>query len=380
MVVAAVFFALAFRAGPAVATSGAALARGRLTRRQDGAEPSPTPAPIPEAPTLVPPTNFLEPWDDMQPVDTFIGSRFVATFEQESDDMPVLADGMVDLEANCPLLIDWGAAVEVDAPGMCKGDEEVAKGWRPQSATANVVTWEESCNFFDGSLDKLITYKTHGGALFAASQTATTLVGTSVELRDCEGIVRYRVEEKVSHMRGTPDPDACRLYDSCDGTVLVQYSLLSASGRVLAQTSNLHLFEDAFSIRDKHGNTIADITRLGAWTPMSDHCGPRKWMIRFASPAPGVFKLSTGQWPIAALVTVFSERDSRRRASGLVGPSGCELGKAFLFWGIIILGLVFCCAGSVAFHQSGQPWLHAKFAGLEIHCCPRRMRRGKLPP
>lgn len=363
-------------------------ARARARRRTEAVsfaqQEPPTVAPglgvaYASIPTMAPLLESLNPWKDAQPVDTAIGAFLATGLAQSPTVTPLpLQSSLNIVRAGCPVLLNWPKQLDILALDPCGTTSEGS--WLEGSTQKPVVIYDLSCSPFHSGAAPRTSYSQvqegERGELFAASQMRTTLVGSKVDLMDCAGNVRYTVEEKVFHQKGSADVNSCEKYKSCDGTVWIQYFLHEPNGTIVAETGYLNIFQANFNIIDPAtGGIMASAERVGEWNPAASEClGPRRWRLSFAEQMPpGPLALPTEQWPLASMITVLSLRDASRRSSGLLNPTFCEAWKITLqvIWILLaITGLTFAlllCLKDVI------PPLTATLYELEQRICPRRM-------
>jgi|Transcript_37924 hypothetical protein len=332
-------------------------------------------------PTMVPPNMLLDPWADAQPADTALGNFLTGSLSgAPTATPPPLQAALALMAGSCPILDQWPKVIEIEAPGPCQAESSGRWSAPPTgsaSAGVEMISWSQSCSLFAGGLAPTISYSAPGGAAFAMSSTAITLVGNKIEIYDCGGVLKYYLEERVYHESNMVDQDSCMKYNSCDGTVWLQYFLRDASNKLVAHTGYLKLFEESYEILDATGLSLGMASRKGDWNPISKNCGgDRKWEFNFADAMPpGPFADITQQWPLAVMVTVAAVRDASRRPSGLVAPSWCEITKTGLALCCFILCSALFACGTVVFVRVGRGPLRDFFHDLEERVCPRRMRK-----
>lgn len=324
----------------------------------------------------------LDPWEDVQPIDTQIGNYF--TSNRGEDDIDLAAPNMtaMDLEVGCPLLLSWPTDVDVVAPDPCGGRGIWPWYTPPNGGWANggnlsdkMVEYSTSCGFFTKEFAEVITYRLPGGDLFGTSQTATTLYGTRVLLRDCSGRTRFIIDEKVYRREGAVNADACNKYGSCDGTVFLQYFVRDQSERIIAETPYLNLFQDQFEVISPAGPPVAMVSRLGEWSPVSGECGEKTWTIKYNAGAGGIFLNAEQRWPIAEMVSIMTHRDQFRRSSGLMRPSACEVSKVVVYFLLVLIAIFLFFFGGFFFQQVIRTRLQIFLLRLELWFCPKRMNK-----
>jgi len=327
-------------------------------------------------PTMVPPLPAqLISWKDAQPLDTAIGHFFVEGFGGQPTLTPPPVTPALNIAYGCPVLLDWPTEVVVTLPDYTCGHKG---SWGTTSdPPTTIMNWSTACNPFTWDLAAPVTYSTANGDKFGTSQTKTTFVGTNVRLRDCLDNVRYTVDEKVYRREGTPDPEACNKYGSCDGTISLQYFLHDGNDRIIGQTAFLGLFQDVFTVVASNGAVIATISRNPGWNPISEvDCDtPRQWTIQYGSGAAAAFPDASERWPIAELVTIISVRDGYRRSSGLMRPSACEVVRGIFTFSFVTLALAMLAAVALFFYHVLMNRIRAKLVTLEAVLCPKRMKR-----
>lgn len=238
-----------------------------------------------------------------------------------------------------------------------------------------LVKWKLSCWLQAPT----VRYSMPNGHPFGTSKPASVFFGNTHVLYDCRGNAKYDVEERVYREAGEADPNACEKYGSCSGVVYVQYIIRDhGDGSILARTPYLTLFQDSFVVEDAAAAEIAVVSRLGVWNPMDGRCGEeRKWVISFPprENAAGPFATPSSQWPIAEMVAIMSIRDSHRRPSGLVAPSGCEIRQA-AFSVVLLVFLALClCGVTLVFLRHWLVPLREQLFDLEERVCLPAMRK-----
>merc|ERR1712173_120404 len=105
------------------------------------------------------------------------------------------------------------------------------------------------------------------------------------------------------------------------------------------------------------GDNIATAKRIGEWIPNQDYCqGDRRWQLSYTDPPPnGPLAVITERWPIAALMTVATLRDSNRRSSGSVSPSWCEIWKTSTLFVGCLLAASFITVATLFFFRDAVP-------------------------
>lgn len=324
----------------------------------------------------LPPVQRVDPWLDMQPVDTAIGTFLTEGFAERPTVTPLPSQSSVDaVRAGCPMLLNWPQQLDIYALNPCEKHGQGA--WRDSSTNEHIMRFGQSCNPFGGGLAPLVTYSSVlGEETFAFTQKRVTLFESQVVLNDCAGNLRYTIEEKVYKQRARADSLACARFGACDGTDWFQYFLRQANGTLAAQTPWIHLFQSELEfVHPITGATIATAQRIGEWIPNQDNCqGDRRWQLSYADPFPhGPLAIVTERWPLAALMTVATMRDANRRSSGSVAPSWCEVWKA----STLILGLwlaaSFTTIAALFFLRDAVPPLTAALFEWELKVCGRRM-------
>lgn len=286
----------------------------------------------------------------------------------------------------CPSLRDWPAVMHIDAPDPCRSVFGSDGNWTSKETSisnssddAKIMTWSLSCASLGRSIAPVTTYKVPSGEFFGTSLRATSLLGNTMELRDCTGYLSYSVEEQIYHVPGEVDEQSCLNYGSCDGTVYIHYVIRNWEGTIVAQTPNLRLFQHSFFVKDSENKLIAEVNRIGRWSPISRDCGEhhmkRQWSVRFMPQDGGgsdMFQNASERWAVAELVTIMAAWDTNRQPSGLVAPSACDFEKSGCL--LLILGfasLVFG-AGLLLFAQVGLVPLQLYLFDLEQQVCPKR--------
>jgi hypothetical protein len=318
---------------------------------------------------------MLNSWKDAQPLDTAIGHFFVEGLGGQPTLTPPPVAPALNIAYGCPVLLDWPTEVVVTLPDTYCGHQG---SWGTLAdPPVTIMNWSSSCNFFVWDLAPPITYSTPNGDKFGTSQTRTTLIGTTIRLRDCMDNVRYEIDEKVFRREGAPDPEACNKYDSCDGVISLQYFIRNEAGKIIGQTAFLSLFEDVFSVVASNGAIIATISRNPGWTPVSEvDCDtPRQWTIQYGSGAAAAFPEASDRWPIAELVSIISVRDQFRRPSGLMRPSACEVVRGLFSFFFLTVALAAIIAISLFFYHVLINRFRARLVTLEAVLCPKRMKR-----
>jgi len=332
-----------------------ASARGGLEARQA----QPVPIYIPKMglanvtePTAYPPLPpVLHPWKDMQPLDTAVGNYLISGLMIQPTLTPPPSQSSLDLAFACPALLTWPAEVAVSAPDPCGS---LSKGsWSVTGGTDPLIDWETSCidttspGLTAPSVQPVTTYTMPNGDRFGTSQAVTTPAGGSyIELRDCGGAAVFTIEEKIYKQTGKPDDNACAKYGSCDGVLYFQYFIKNSGGKVVGLSGYTTLFQDSWDITDSAGAKIVTVSRNG-WEPNDRRpdCSatpkPRLWNLKYASSPPGIWAAATGQWPMAAMMTMLAARDNVRLPDGQVLWTSCNVLKS-TGW-VLFFGCTFCC-------------------------------------
>lgn len=284
-------------------------------------------------PTAFPPPPATLDYDrDYQPLDTWIGNVVASSFVAPITITPPPTQDAVDLAFACPVLLNFPDVVKVGVYGTCDGPDSSAfaqnGNWTSTGdAAVGVVNWTMKCDPRTSS-QPIVEYTLPNGDFFGQSKTDFSFMGNDMKLLDCSLNVKYTIRERVFKQEGKVNQDACTKYGSCDGTVYLQYEILDHTGKKVAITPYLTLFQDEYSISDPNGLEIARILREGQWNPMDSGCSntTRQWRVTFNAGAPAPFNGKEKRWPIAELMTMMSHRDAYRKASGMVNPTECEIG------------------------------------------------------
>jgi len=314
----------------------------------------------------------LDPWADHQPLDTVIGNAVVNPLLPEPTQTPPPTQLSIKLASGCPLMQEWSDKVLVDAPDPCsqngpwgKPTGSWTKAAEDSGDTSELLRWEETCNImsFGASFEPIVTYRAPHGDLFGTSQTLTTLVGTTMELRDCVNHPLFTVSEKVSDNAGT---------------IWIQYLIRNETLHLVAQTTKFHPFANEFGVLDHSGTRIADIAREGSWQPSEcePNAGPRRWRISYAQDIrdSSMWADPMQQWPVSQMVTMMSLRDTRRRENGLASPPPCHEVKIVSQTVLIVIFLSAIGAAAILFLQVGLMPMRAFMWYLQNRFCPPRMR------
>jgi len=318
-----------------------------------------------------PPPPVLDPYNDTQPLDTAIGYYLLSGFMAQPTVTPPPTQASLDLAFSCPLLLSWPLEVSVGVPDACHS--ETTGNWTGLQNKEVLLNWHSDCLASSAGVPQptaVTTYTLPGGDIFGKSQERKSPFGTIIDLIDCGDATVFTVEEKLYKYVGVPHKESCEKYQSCDGTVYLQYFIKNGQGTVVALTPYLNLFQKQFDLNDPSGLKIATLWRNG-WDPTPvgsplETCSgkPRRsWTLQFVPSPPGVFATGPSQWPLAAMMTMLSQRDGLRLPNGGVVIGMCERNKTlglillaafgvFLFVGMPLL-IVLCCAGTCSkyFHD-----------------------------
>lgn len=333
------------------------------------------------------PLKQLRAWDNYQPLDAWLGSMLVERFLAPPKPPMVPGGGVLD---QCPVLSEWPDEVLVDAPNACTGVVAHAGNWTATGASAasgaGIMGWSVSCSPLGPSLVPVTTYSLPGGGLFGTSSPVPSMAGNSQELRDCTGYLKYTIDEKVYKVPGEADHALCEEYGSCDGVIYTQYFIKDWAGKPMAQTPFLRLFQNRFFIEDNLGKKIAEVKRVGRWSPMSQQCvhnTKKQWLISYADPqkhgSSATFSRPAERWPVAQLVTMMANRDADRMPSGLVAPSACEVEKTGLLIFILCFAAAVIVGGVLLCMRMGVVSLQTFFIEFEQSICPKRMAKPSRP-
>lgn len=331
------------------------------------------------ATALPPPPPTLNPTDDYQPVDTRLGDMYFKQFVDPPTATPPPNKDAIALAFGCPFYV-LPAKFKVESPSGC--GETRAQKWRDLSGN-ELGSWQETCLDAGG----MVTYKLPppAGDTNAFSRTQASASGNKVDIMDCGLNKKFTFIENVFFKTDTKNHMACDRYGSCDGEVILQYSLADAAGNTVAITAMLDLFQDRFSISDTNGNHIANIYRAGRWGPW-DGCKEgedaykKDWIVDMGSSPAGL----TGppvRWVTATFVTIIAMRDEYRKSTGMVGVTPCEGGTMTMllacFLGIGVGGfLVIWCFQDIVVDKLKQTLMT-----VEDQFFPRNaMQSGKFDP
>mmetsp|Transcript_106159 Transcript_106159/g.167636 ORF Transcript_106159/g.167636 Transcript_106159/m.167636 type:complete len:457 (+) Transcript_106159:67-1437(+) len=340
---------------------------------------------VTEPTALPPPPPPLEPWKDMQPIDTAVGHYLISGFVEQPTASPPPTQMSLDLAFGCPALLTWPSEVAVSAPDLCTS---ISNGnWTGGQGGSLLINWEKACfqsgkqQLASGSAfdvlnpNPLISYTMPNGDLFGTSQEQTSWQD-SILLRDCGGAVVYSVEEKMYKQEGKANEEICQKYNSCDGVVYIQYFIKDKAGTIQAQTPYLTLFQESFDITNPSGVLIAKASRNGWDPPIQQECtsaNPRVWNLKYESTAPGIWATATNQWPIAMMMTMVARRDFNRRPDGSVEWGTCEAlrSTSMVFFVLAIVSCVLCTPFVIFLLCSGP--CHHLLYDVEQSSFPKRM-------
>jgi hypothetical protein len=338
-------------------------------------------------PTAIPPPPpEMDPWKDMQPIDTAIGHYLISGFIEPPTITPPPSQAQLDLAFSCPALLTWPSQIQVTAPDPCGGKDGITSGkWFDGSGKILQMKWDTDCVDLDktSSLESKVNpnpitkYTVPNGDLFGSSQDRDGFSGSAIELRDCGGALVYSIREKMYKLAGKADENSCKKFNSCDGIIYFQYFVYDKTGKTVAMTPYTLIFQESFDIISPAGATIASVSRTG-WDPpiLPPDCSnapKRIWNIKFAPTPPGIWAVATNQWPIAEMVTMLSRRDMLRQPDGRVVASSCEIAKTTGEILIVGLGLLaFFCIPFIIFLVCSGPF-HTALHEAESWLFPKRM-------
>lgn len=303
----------------------------------------------------------------------------VLAFAREVLDTPPPA---LPLAHACPSMDVLPEKLVVDAPDPCRSRFGSDGNWTETGSDQNAtrMRFSLSCSSWAGSFAPVTTYSLPSGELFGTSRRASSILGNSVVIRDCMGYRTHTIEEQIDRVPGEVDEQSCSEYRSCSGTVYLQYIIRDWQGSLVAQTPKLRLAHYSFVVQDGLGKPIAEVTRLGRWSPHTSECGlQRQFSIRFIGTKEGG-STSSAKFPVAKLVTMMASWEANRQPSGVVAPSACDFKKT---------GLVITAAGLSAllgllalscFYMALIP-LQNQLYDFEQRVCPKRSnadRHGSL--
>eukprot|EP00928_Gymnodinium_smaydae_P045686 TRINITY_DN30416_c0_g1_i1.p1 TRINITY_DN30416_c0_g1~~TRINITY_DN30416_c0_g1_i1.p1 ORF type:complete len:479 (+),score=100.12 TRINITY_DN30416_c0_g1_i1:128-1438(+) len=316
----------------------------------------------------------MDAWRLEQPLDTFLGNYFVSSVYEDPAVSPTAAGAgtaaALDVALGCPSFLSWPDTVDVVLPDPCGS---TGGSWAQNGQS--ILDWNYGCGVFTSNVALATSYTMANGEAFGSSGVAFTVTGTKIKVRSCVGGVEYTIDEKVYHHPGKVHQASCEKYGSCDGTVYIQYFLYDNTGKLLAKTPYMNLFEGAFQLSTSDGTEVASVERSAGWTPWSTECSAdRKYTIRYGPGASSAFVAQNERWPVASLVTAMAVRDGYREANGLTRPAACEVVKGIFFF-LLLLGLVFgVCVGLYFVREFVINCLRLMFLSIEQRFCPQRMR------
>jgi len=299
---------------------------------------------------LPPPPPTLNPMTDMQPFDTALGNAIASSFLSPPTATPPPTQEALNLAYGCPVLVGYPEKVVLSAPTGC-GSTRAGNWTHPQGQ--QIIKWTETCDIFTALLP-IVKYVLPDGQAFGSSRTRFSFFGNKMEILDCGDNLQYVIEEKIYHSTKFVDKEACDKYKSCDGTVHIQYFMYDKQGRVVAQTPYLGLFQGKFPVADATGMPIAEVEKMGAWSPW-DKCPlykeEMKWSILSAAAPPGIFGVPENRWYISVMVNMMMLRDADRMASGMVIPTQCEIMNVVILAVAVLLLIILVIALSVLFYM-----------------------------
>jgi len=320
---------------------------------------------------LPPPPPTLNPATDMQPMDTAIGNYIASSFLAGPTQTPPPTQEALNLAYGCPVLLQYPETLQVSVPSGCESSRY--GNWsHPQGEP--VMKWQEVCDLRTAVLP-IVTYSTPDNQAFASSRTRFSFFGNTMEVLDCGLNIQYTIEEKIYHQTKFTDPEMCKKYKSCDGTVFLQYFMKDRTGTVVAETPYLNLFQNNVVVQQPgSGLPIATLERVGAWTPW-EVCPEweKLWSIKSAQAPPPPFDNAENRWPIAVMMTMLLLRDPDRRASGVVLPSTCEIVNVSVLAGLILLFLVAVILLTYVFYRFCFARCKLFFYNVEVTFFPHTM-------
>jgi hypothetical protein len=331
------------------------------------------------APTAFPPLPpVLAPWEMHQPLDTNLGERIVSGFEFPPTATPPPEQSAMNLAFGCPVLLGWPGDVTIETPTPCS-DVQTAGKWNTTGddgeGGSEILGWEETCNLQEYKTTPTVVYTMPNGDHFGHSQMRTTMFGVQMEVYDCGLNLIHVIEEKVYHQSGPPHPESCDKYGSCDGKVWLQYFIYDGKGAVVGMTSYLHLFQEDWTIVDGGGVPIATVIRANGWSPVDFSCAnaTRTWHIHYNGGAAGYWSSPQNKWPIAAMMTMLSMRDTYRLPNGMVTMSKCAFAKSLSYLAMLVVLMIILFIAWTLFYKFVLTELRHFFIKKEWQICPKRM-------
>lgn len=329
---------------------------------------------VTEPTELPPPPPTLNPNTDMQPFDTRLGDAIASSFLAPPTDTPPPSQEALNLAYGCPVLLGYPKSMQINAPTGCANESIRMGNWSHPTDHKQVIQWTETCDLFTAIMP-IVTYATPDGQAFASSRTRFSFFGNTMEILDCGLNLQYTIEEKIYHQTSYTDPDICKKYGSCSGTVFLQYFLRDRLGTILAETPYIKLFQDSFVIQEPgSGLVIATVERVGAWSPW-DKCPAwdKLWGLKYAQAPPGIFGQIENRWPIAVLLNMVILRDADRMKTGMVMPSYCEIVNVSILAVVILLLIIIVLVSSLVFYHFCLQRAKIIFYNIEVTCFPHTM-------
>eukprot|EP00747_Dinoflagellata_sp_TGD_P191588 gnl/TRDRNA2_/TRDRNA2_55179_c0_seq2.p1 gnl/TRDRNA2_/TRDRNA2_55179_c0~~gnl/TRDRNA2_/TRDRNA2_55179_c0_seq2.p1 ORF type:complete len:457 (-),score=59.12 gnl/TRDRNA2_/TRDRNA2_55179_c0_seq2:168-1538(-) len=326
------------------------------------------------APTPFPPLPpVVDAWNMYQPLDTNLGERIVSGFEFAPTLTPPPEQAAMNLAFGCPVLLGWPLEVTIETPTPCT-DVQTAGKWNVSDA-GEILGWEETCSLKELKTTPTVVYTMPNGDHFGHSQMRTTIRGVVMEIYDCGLNLIHTVEEKVFHQTGPPNQEVCDRYGSCDGITWLQYFIYDGNGAVVGMTAYLNLFQASWTIADGGGVPIATVTKSG-WSPVDRSCSneTRTWQIHYNGGAAGYWSSPQNKWPIAAMMTMLSMRDTYRLPNGMVTMSKCAARKSLSYLIILVVLSIILFIALMIF-LTVLPEVRTNCLRMEWRLCPKRMSK-----
>jgi len=283
------------------------------------------------------PPPYARVHSNQQPYDTFIGSGVISSFEQQPTPSPLPSQDWVSqtFVSQCPFL-QFGDMVYINGP-KC-GDQGT---WTDPSTGRVLLRFSKQ---LDGSVSFKVDSAVHGNGSVSYAYLATVLQATSTatnfQLRNCLGVTRYGVEERLTKIENmgkgistmTPHDTG-----SNGPAFFTSWVLSSANGSVVSGAPMVRINQDQVNYtraldpagEQIEGGLYARAHRQGSWTGSGwQACDSttRRWQVQFTETTRNFENAGTVmdmRVATMAMITAMALRDETRDPhTGL-----CEYGE-----------------------------------------------------
>jgi len=323
-----------------------------------------------------------------------LGAKMVYALSETSTNAPIPDQLTVSQQfvTECPMTF-ISSSIDITAPN-CRAK---FGQWADPTNGKTVLRWKPDSSGQYWGLYFGVDSRMHGNGsvTFANADQQFSLSGTSFELRNCKGVLRYTIEEQVtsvSHLgAGVTSSIQAHDKDNTGQAFFYQYSVRAANGSIVAVTSQYRSTQNSFTVNMigsevSAGAQIASATKKGTWTSQEFGSCLNKagdpannaWSVSFDLTSDDVIGPTTVQdlrIATGMLVTLMTYRASETAGGGVsrTGEHKMIAGMVVsLVIVVLVVALLVFCIGALRSNKSKQvKALTACCFKVESSCLPQ---------